>query len=131
MLAGVGVAALWGCRDRERLVFPAPAGDGRGPDVEITQPLRGRDTTITLGQSATILGFAADPDGIDSVWFTVQGLSYSIPPILGQGNDTVFFDLTFGPSVLNDSGTVRLYISAVDQLSDTGQTRSVGIKVVP
>lgn len=129
-LATVAFAVV-GCRDRERLVFTSPTGNGAGPDVEITQPTRGRDTTVAAGGTMRILGYAADPDGIDSVWFTLEGASFAIGPIQGNGDDTTFFNLVLNAGQLADTGTIRIYISAVDQLSDTGQTKSVGVKVTP
>ena len=123
--------AVVGCQDRGRLVLTSPTGNGSGPDVEITQPTRGRDTTVAAGGTMTILGYAADPDGIDSVWFTLQGASFSIGPIQGNGDDTTFFDIQLTSGELADTGTIRIYISAGDQVSDTGQTKSVGVKVTP
>ena len=113
------------------MVFPSPTGNGAGPDVEITQPTRGKDTTVSAGGTMQIQGYAADPDGVDSVWFTLQGASFTIGPIHGNGDDTTFFTLNLTAGELSDTGTIRIYISAVDQLSDTGQTKSVGVKVTP
>lgn len=113
------------------MVFPSPTGNGAGPDVEITQPTRGKDTTVSAGGTMQIQGYAADPDGVDSVWFTLQGASFTIGPIHGNGDDTTFFTLNLTAGELADTGTIRIYISAVDQLSDTGQTKSVGVKVTP
>ena len=128
---GAVALALVGCQDRERLVLTSPTGNGTGPDVEITQPTRGRDTTVSAGGTMQILGYAADPDGIDSVWFTLEGASFVIGPIHGNGDDTTFFNINLNAGELADTGTIRIFVSAVDQVSDTGQTKSVGVKVTP
>lgn len=122
-----GVAA---CRARDRLTFTSPAGDGSGPTVAITAPKR--DTTITAGDSLNVSGYAYDPDGVDSVWFSVQGIAFQIPPIFGDGSaDTVFFEQHFNGSAFADTGRVTFFVTAVDLASDTGFTRSLTITVRP
>lgn len=125
----LGVTALAGCRERERLVFTSPTGNGSGPTVAITAPHR--DTTIHVGDTLTIVGYATDPDGVDSVWFTVQGIPFTIQPIAGGGADTVFFNQHFNGSAFPDTGTVRFFASAVDVTGDTGLTKSLTITVKP
>ena len=123
-----GVAA---CQARDRLTFTAPGGNGAGPTVAITSPTKG-DTTIHVGDSLNVGGYAFDPDGVDSVWFSVQGITFQIPPIHGNGSaDTVFFEQHFNGSAFPDTGTVYFFATAVDQLSDTGFTRSLTITVKP
>ncbi|MGB7212100.1 MAG: hypothetical protein WBC97_05675 [Gemmatimonadales bacterium] len=122
-----GVAA---CQARERLTFPTPGAAGSGPILAITAPHR--DTGITVGDSLNIRGYAIDPDGVDSIWFSVQGIAFFIPPIFGNGRtDTVFFEQHFSGSAFADTGTVTFFATAVDELSDTGFTRSLSILVRP
>lgn len=128
-MAVAAVLAVAGCRERERLVFTSSIGNGAGPEVKITAPHT--DTTIHVHDSLTILGFADDPDGIDSVWFTVEGVPFGFGPIFGNGDDTTLFNLKFTPSAFPDTGTVKVFVSAVDQLGDTGGTRLRVVKVVP
>lgn len=122
-----GVAA---CQARERLTFPTAGADSGGPILAITAPHR--DTGITVGDSLNISGYAIDPDGVDSIWFSVQGIPFQIPPVFGYGSsDTVFFEQHFSGSAFADTGTVTFFATAVDELSDTGFTRSLSILVRP
>ena len=122
-----GVAA---CQARERLTFPSPGGIGIGPSLAITAPHR--DTTISIGDTLDISGYAIDPDGVDSIWFSVQGISFVIPPIFGNGRtDTVYFAQHFSGATFADTGRVIFFATAVDELSDTGFTRSLTITVGP
>ncbi|MFI5235631.1 MAG: Ig-like domain-containing protein [Gemmatimonadales bacterium] len=130
MIALGAILCLAGCQDRERLVFPAPGGDAAGPAVGIILP--SRDTTIQVGGTVFVRGFAFDSDGVDSIWFTLQGAPFSLSPIhAGGSTDTAFFSWTFNPSAFPDTGTVRLFVTAVDLLSDTSLTKSLSIKVIP
>lgn len=122
-----GVAA---CQVRDRLTFPSPGGNGSGPTLAITAPHS--DTTISVGDTLNISGYAIDPDGVDSIWFSVQGISFSIPPIFGNGStDTVFFEQHFTAAAFADTGRVTFFATAVDEVSDTGFTRSRTITVGP
>lgn len=129
VLCGVGAVAA--CQPRERLTFTAPGGNGSGPTVAITSPGKG-DTTIHVGDSLNVGGYAIDPDGVDSVWFSVQGINFQVSPVFGNGStDTVFFEQHFNGSAFADTGKVYFFATAVDQLSDTGFTRSLTITVKP
>lgn len=122
-----GVAA---CQARERLTFPSPGGNGLGPSLAITAPHR--DTTISIGDTLDISGYAVDPDGVDSVWFSVQGIPFLIAPIFGHGTtDTVYFEQHFSGAAFADTGRVTFFATAVDELSDTGSTRSLTVTVGP
>lgn len=128
ILCGIGSVAA--CRTRDRLTFTSPGGNGVGPTAAITSPAR--DTIISIGDSLNVSGYAFDPDGVDSVWFSVQGLTFQIPPIFGNGGaDTIFFEQHFTGSTFADTGRVTFFVTAVDFASDTGFTRSLTITVRP
>lgn len=126
----IGIGSVAACRTRDRLTFTSPGGNGLGPTVAITAPAR--DTTLSVGDSLNVSGYAFDPDGVDSVWFSVQGLAFQIPPIFGNGSaDTIFFEQHFNGSTFADTGRVTLFVTAVDLESDTSSTRSLTITVRP
>ncbi|MGH7590915.1 MAG: Ig-like domain-containing protein, partial [Gemmatimonadales bacterium] len=63
------VGSVAACQTRDRLTFLSPDGNGSGPTLAITAPHR--DTTISVGDTLNISGYAIDPDGVDSIWFSV------------------------------------------------------------
>ncbi|HEU4763311.1 MAG TPA: hypothetical protein VFS28_01565 [Gemmatimonadales bacterium] len=128
-LVGLGVLGAAACSDRARLVFPGP-DTATGPVViTITKPAQ--DTTLHQADSLVIVGNVTTPDGIDSIWFTVQGPLPPIGVIHGGGLDTVTFGQVFPPGSIGDTGTIRIFVAAVNLLGDTGQTKSRTYRVVP
>ena len=105
---GLSLAVLLlGCSERDRLTFPDSL-DGLGPEVIITDP--SQDTTVTAGPAALVGGRAVDEDGIDTVYFDVQGGLGSFPPYTAYGVDTVRFSLPISTGGLSgDTITVRIY----------------------
>ena len=81
-----------GCDDRERLTFPTPS-DGVGPVTTIEQP-DGADTTIFPGGLFSVQGRTVDPDGVDTVYFLVNGGEQSFPAFVPSQLQTT---VTFSP----------------------------------
>lgn len=115
----VAAAALLGCGERDRLTFPSEnPGNGAGPVTEIDHP-GAPDTVVVEGDLLIISGRTFDPDGVDTVYIEVGGVSQGFAPIIGDGADTVTFGLQL--STLNHSGaTVVIRAHGVDLLGDQG-----------
>ena len=127
-LAGLGAAVAIGCGTRERLTFPTEnPGDSKGPTTDIIQP-GSADTVVVEGDLVFVQGRCTDPDGVDTVYVSVQGLSQSFGPILGEGQDTVDFSVSL--STINHGGaTAFVQIYGVDLLGDHGSIVSRQIHV--
>ena len=110
--------ALVGCSSRDRLTFPN-SNDGEGPSVTITDP--SQDTTVQAGPAALVSGRVVDSDGIDTVYFDVQGGLSSFPPLLANGVDTVTFSLPISTNGLSGT-TISIAISAVNVAALHGDT---------
>lgn len=121
----MAVGLVLGCAERDRLTFPddtGGSGDGVGPLTAIDEP-GAFDTVIVEGDQFVLTGHAVDPDGVDTVYFDVQGLNVGFAPLLGQGADTVSFGLPL--TTIGFSGaTVLVRIHGVDMLGNVGQTVS-------
>jgi hypothetical protein len=119
------VALIGGCAERERVTFPTDTGnngDGLGPVTSIDEP-GASDTVLVEGDRFVLSGRTVDPDGVDTVYFDVNGLDVSFAPLRGGGADTVSFGLPL--STLGFSGvTVLVRIHGVDMLGNVGQTVS-------
>lgn len=119
------VALIGGCAERERLTFPndtGGSGDGVGPVTSIDEP-GAFDTVIVEGDLFVLAGHSVDPDGVDTVYFDVDGLNVSFAPLRGEGAETVSFGLPL--STIGFSGaTVLVRIHGVDMLGNVGQTVS-------
>ena len=115
---GVLGAFVLGCSERSRLTFPTSV-DGLGPEVTILAPAQ--DTTVTAGPAALVSGRVVDQDGIDTVYFDVQGGVTSFNPFIAQGADTVTFSL---PITTNGQAgkTITVSISAVNIPGLVGDT---------
>jgi hypothetical protein len=123
----VALAFVAACGERDRLTFPSEIpGDGSGPITEITRPTA--DTVVTAGDPLFILGRAFDADGVDTIYFEVDGATQGFAPIIGDGADTVDFALQL--STLNSSGaTVVFRAYGVDMLGGQGAPVSRQIRV--
>ena len=111
------LVALASCNERDRITFPSL--DGLGPEVTITVP--GQDTTVPAGPAAIVGGVVADLDGIDTVYFDVQGGLSSFPPFKAQGADTVNFSLPLTTNGLGGT-TVIVAVSGVNLAGIRGDT---------
>jgi hypothetical protein len=121
-------ALVAACGERDRLTFPSEnPGDGSGPVTEITHP-SAPDTAVTGGDPLFIVGRAFDADGVDTIYFEVDGVNQGFAPINGEGEDTVDFALQL--STLNSSGaTVVFRAYGVDLLGGQGAPVSRQIRV--
>ncbi len=111
-----------GCDERERITFPTPS-DGVGPVTTIEQPA-GADTTIFPGGLFSVQGSTVDPDGIDTVYFLVNGGGQGFPAFVpSELQTTVSFSLplaTFGYS----GQTFEVQVYGVDKVGNRGGTSS-------
>lgn len=107
-----------GCSERDRLTFPSSV-DGQGPAVIISDP--SKDTTVTQGPAALINGRVVDLDGIDTVYFDVQGGITTFNPFIAQGVDTVTFQLPITTTGLAGT-TITVAISGVNIVGLHGDT---------
>lgn len=109
-----------GCEERDRLTFPTPP-DGIGPVTTIDQP-NGADTTVFAGSDLFVNGRTIDPDGVDTVYFFVNGGGQFFQPFTPiPPSDTVRFGIpitTFGHS----GQTFEIQIYGVDAHGNRGGT---------
>ena len=107
------LAMAAGCDQRERLTFPTEDPQAPlGPVSIITRPVA-TDTLVTRGDVIEVRGLTTDPDGVDSIYFEVEGVNFSLSPIGAQGLDTV--DFAFELSTNNFvADTVVLRVFGVD-----------------
>jgi hypothetical protein len=107
------LAMAAGCDQRERLTFPTEVPHlPLGPVCIITRPLA-EDTLVTPGDVIEVRGLATDPDGVDSIYFELEGVNFTLAPIVAQGLDTV--DFAFRLSTNNFvADTVVLRVFGVD-----------------
>src|SRR6266498_3762406 len=79
---------LAACGERERLTFPTGSpSDGFGPVTEILSPAVD-DSIVHEGDPFVLSGRATDLDGVDTVYFDVEGVPQGAPPLRGRGADT-------------------------------------------
>lgn len=117
-IALLGVAL--GCEDRMRPVGPPPPGDGFGPTSSVLTP--GERDTVHIGATFALDVQAVDPDGIDSVWTTLEPDFETLPRFAGNGQTTKSVGYT--PLIPNDTTlrgeTLFVRVQATDQTGDTG-----------
>jgi hypothetical protein len=118
VLWGAAAALILGCSERDRLTFPTSV-DGLGPAVTITDP--GQDTTVVAGPAALVTGRVVDQDGIDTVYFDVQGGVSSFSPFIANGDDTVNFQLPITTNGLSGT-TITVAVSGVNLAGLVGDT---------
>jgi hypothetical protein len=109
------------CDERDRLTFPTPS-DGIGPVTTIDRP-NGADTTIFPGSDFFVNGTTVDPDGIDTVYFLVNGGQNFSPLTPNPPQTTIRFGIpltTFGLS----GQTISIQVYGVDVLGNRGGTSS-------
>lgn len=120
LVAASAMALATGCDERTRLTFPTPS-DGVGPVTTIDQP-NGADTTIFPGSDFFVNGTTVDPDGVDTVYFFVNGGNQNFSPFTPNPTQTsVRFGIpvtTFGHS----GETFEVQVYGVDVLGNRGGT---------
>jgi hypothetical protein len=129
---GVPAAALivvlgTACKDRERLTFD-PADEGVGPVIVIDQPVSS-DTTVPSGSDFFVNGTVADPDGVDTVYFSVSGGSQNYPPYVPNPVET---SVRFGVPIetAGRAGqSLEIQIYGVDVRGNRGGTSSRQIQI--
>jgi hypothetical protein len=115
-MAAVVLAA---CGERERFTFATDGpGDGVGPVTEVLSPAAD-DSIVHEGDPFVLSGRASDLDGVDSVYFDIEGLSQAFPPLRGRGADTVNFGVPISTSG-HSGAIVAVRIYAVDLLGQQG-----------
>lgn len=115
---GAFLTLVGGCNGRDRLTFPT-SSDGLGPEVTVFDP--SQDTTVIAGPNALVTGRVVDQDGIDTVYFDVQGGVTSFNPFIAQGADTVTFQLPITTNGLSGN-TITVAISGVNLARLHGDT---------
>lgn len=113
------------CSERDRLTFPSSV-DGLGPSVTISDPAQ--DTTVAAGPAALVSGRVIDQDGIDTVYFDIQGGVTTFNPYIAQGADTVTFQLPITTTGLGGN-TVTVSVSGVNLAGLHGDTASRQITI--
>jgi len=115
-----------GCDERDRLTFETPS-DGVGPITTIDRP-NGADTTIFPGPDFFVNGATVDPDGIDTVYFLVNGGQNFSPVSPDPVQTTIRFGIpltTFGHS----GETIQIQVYGVDVFGNRGGTSSRQIHI--
>jgi hypothetical protein len=104
------LAMAIGCDTRDRLTFPTENPDEpRGPITAIIRPLAG-DTVVTRGDVIEVRGRTTDPEGVDTVYFELDGVNFSLSPIAAQGLDTVEFSFELSTdNFVGDTAVLRVF----------------------
>ena len=124
---GLGLS-LAACGERERLTFPTGSpSDGAGPISEILSPAVD-DTIIREGDPLVVSGRTSDLDGIDTVYFDIEGLPQGTSPLRAGGMDTVFFGVPVS-TVGHSGATVVVRVYAVDLLGQQGEPVSRQLRI--
>jgi len=115
LLAGIAAFAI-GCSGRERPITPTGPGGSVEPLITITEP--GSDTVVSEGATVVIFGEAQDDVSVDSIFFSLQGAPFALPPTNVDGK-TVTFSLTVPTAGL--AGTVlTISVTAKDEDGNQG-----------
>lgn len=122
------LAAALGCEDRLRPTGAPPPGDGLGPTATVLSPAE--NDTVQLGKTFNLDVQLSDPDGIDSVWVTLNPNVNTLTRFGGFATTTQ----TVGYTVLMPDSVgvtkLKVMVQGTDMLGDTGAvfTRSLWIK---
>jgi hypothetical protein len=121
--SGWAMAALLlaACSERERLTFPS-GSDEVGPVTQILSPSVD-DSVIREGDPFVLSGRSTDFDGVDSVYFDIEGVPQQLSPLKASGADTTFFGVPI-PTLGHSGATVLVRIYAVDLLGQQGEPAS-------
>jgi hypothetical protein len=112
------VVLFAGCDERDRLTFPnSEPGDDQGPITLIDIP--SEDTVLTEGEAFALSGRSIDANGVDTVYFQIEGGGVDFSPFVGEGADTVRFGLLI-PTIGHAGQTITVTARAVDLLSNQG-----------
>jgi hypothetical protein len=124
----IAAVVLAACGERERLTFPTGSpSDGVGPVTEVLSPAAD-DSIIREGDPFVLSGRASDVDGVDSVYFDIEGLPQGSPPLRAGGADTVYFGVPISTSG-NSGAVVAVRIYAVDLLGQQGRPVSRQLRI--
>ena len=86
------------------------------PLITITEP--GSDTVVSEGATVVIFGEAQDDVSVDSIFFSIQGAPFALPPTNVDG-ETVTFSFTVPTTGL--AGTVlTISVTAKDEDGNQG-----------
>ena len=127
LMAALIVVLGTACNDRERLTF-GPPDEGLGPVTIIDQPTSS-DTSVPSGSDFFVNGTVADPDGVDTVYFSVSGGSQSYPPFAPNTLETA---VRFGVPIetAGHAGeSLEIQIYGVDVRGNRGGTSSRRIHI--
>ena len=127
LVAALIVVLGTACKDRERLTF-GPTDEGVGPVTVIDQPTSS-DTSVPSGSDFFVNGTVADPDGVDTVYFSVSGGSQSYPPFAPNTLETA---VRFGVPIetAGHAGeSLEIQIYGVDVRGNRGGTSSRRIHI--
>ena len=104
------LAMAIGCDTRDRLTFPTEdPGAPRGPLTAIIRPLAS-DTVVTPGDVIEVRGRTTDPDGVDTIYFELDGVNFSLSAIVAQGLDTVEFAFELETdNFVGDTAVLRVF----------------------
>lgn len=124
LFAGPGVVlallGALGCVDRPRLSPAAGPGDGQGPTAEVLTP--GELDTVHIGKTFALDVRLTDPDGVDSIWVTLEPNINTLPRLSANGASPQSVGYT--PLVPNDTtltgDTLFVHVQGTDILGDTG-----------
>lgn len=119
-LAGcLALTAAAACNERDRLTFPTPGGPGGdGPATVIDVPAG--DTTVGDTLPLFVTGYTTDEDGVDTVYFEIDGGVSNFQPFVGS-SDSVRFGLPL--TTAGQAGefiTVRVF--GTDERGNRGDT---------
>ena len=106
-----------GCEERSRPIYLGP-GDHQGPTASVTAP--GELDTVHTGTTFFLVVRATDPDGVDSVWTTLEPNVNTLQSFSGGGDAlaTAGFTVLVPGAVAEE--TLYVHVRAVDMLGDTG-----------
>ncbi len=113
------LVAAAGCNERDRLTFPTPGGPGSDGPVTIIDVPAG-DTTVGDTLNFFLTGYTTDDDGVDTVYFELDGGISDFQPFIGS-TDSVRFGLPI--TTLGQAGefiTVRVF--GTDERGNRGDT---------
>lgn len=125
LFAGPGVvlallAGALACTDRPRLFPAAGPGNGQGPTAEVLNP--GELDTVHINASFALDVRLSDPDGVDSIWVTLEPNLNTLQRFSAGGAPSQ--TVGYSPLVPNDTtllgDTLQVHVQGTDILGDTG-----------
>ena len=114
------LAGVTGCEDRPRLFAAAGPGDGQGPTATVLTP--GELDTVHIHATFPLDVRLSDPDGVDSIWVTLEPNINTLVRFSAHGNPEQ--SVGYDPLVPNDTSligdTLLVHVQGTDVLGDTG-----------